>query len=171
MVSARKNKIALLVLVLMGFFQGFCQNENLEHAPSTIVTLLGSENLQFVSEVQPAIPIANSNSVYIEQIGIDNIINTNIRAESSEINLVQNGNSNTVDLSVNAKTMVHNIMQNGTNNYLQEYSNTSNLNLERNIQQNGNDQRVVIYGSNTLTDNIILNLQGNSKTVTIRNFN
>jgi len=54
---------------------------------------------------------------------------------------------------------------------LMEYGNATNLNLERSIIQNGDNQGVVIFGSNALTNDIKLNIQGSSKTITIRNFN
>jgi len=167
-----KNNITLLAFVLMVCGQIFGQSENNEDSSSTLVTQLGLENLQYVSQVQQInLPPTSSNSIFIQQIGSNNTSSVHIQAQNREISLVQNGNANDAKIDLAAKTITHNLLQNGNNNFLLEYGNTPNLNLERNIIQNGNDQGVVIYGSNSLTDNIILNLQGSSKTITIRNFN
>lgn len=166
-----KINITLFSIIFMGFCQIFGQSENSEDS-SSLVTLLGPENLQYVSQVQQInLPPTTSNSIFIQQIGSNNTSSLHIQAENKEINLVQNGNTNNATIDVTAKTISHNLLQNGNNNFLLEYGNTPNLDLERNIIQNGNDQGVVIFGSNSLTDNIILNLQGSSKTITIRNFN
>lgn len=155
----------------MGFCQIFGQSENNEDS-SSLATLLGPENLEYVSQVQQVnLPTTSSNAIFIQQIGSNNTSSVYIQAKNKEISLIQNGNANNAKIDLAAKTITHNLIQNGNNNFLLEYGNTPNLNLERNIIQNGNDQGVVIFGSNSLTDNIILNLQGSSKTITIRNFN
>lgn len=166
-----KNYITLFAMIFMGFCQILGQSENTEDS-SSLITLLGPENLQYVSQVkQVNLPTTTSNSIFIQQIGSNNLTTANIEAKNKEIKIVQNGNANNANLDVSAKTITHNLLQNGNNNYLLEYGNTPNLDLERNIIQNGNDQGVVIFGSNSLTDKIILNLQSSSKTITIRNFN
>ena len=167
-----KNNITLFALIFMGFCQIFGQSENNEDDSSSLVTRLGPENLQHVSQVQPLdLSTTTSNSIFIQQIGSNNTSAVNIQAINKEINIIQNGNANRANIDLATKTVTHNLLQNGNNNFLLEYGNTPNLDLERNIIQNGNDQGVVIFGSNSLTDNIILNLQGSSKTITIRNFN
>ncbi|MBM1106298.1 hypothetical protein JQC67_09140 [Aurantibacter crassamenti] len=166
-----KIKYILIALLFMGFNTLYAQIEVAEDVGSSLVSDVGLENLQSVSKVQSNLPQATANSVYIQQIGSNN--NSSIHSQSgySEINLVQNGNSNSADINVAAKTLNQNVLQNGNNNFLLEYGNTSGLNLERNIIQDGNNQGVVIFGSNTLTEKIQLNLQGNAKSITIRNFN
>lgn len=166
-----KKYTTLAVFVLIGFCQIFGQVENVEDSSSSLIMSLGPDNLQAFSQIQGDLPIISSNSIYIQQIGMNNTTLTNVRADYSEINLVQNGNTNRASINVDGRTVIHNVVQNGNNNFLLEYGNTPNLNLDRNITQNGNGNGVVIFGSNSLTDKMILNLQGNSKTITIRNFN
>ncbi len=166
-----KKNILIGVATFLGICQIFAQDESMPETSSALVERLGPEILLVVSETQSNLPTILSNSIYIQQIGLDNSTSAYIQSENSELNLLQNGNSNHVKIDVTGKTVLHNLVQNGNNNFLMEYGNSAHLNLERSIIQDGNDQGVVIFGSNSLTDNIILNLQGSSKTITIRNFN
>lgn len=161
-------KVGILLLAI-----GHCfgQEEGNAVNASTIVEQLGPENLQTVSATQlPFTPTA-PNSVYIQQIGTNNSSLVDITATDGQFELLQNGNANRAKITVVGETLNHTLLQNGNNNLLMEYGNTPNLDLERNIIQNGNNQGVFIYGSNTLTDKLFLNVQGSSKTITIRNFN
>ncbi len=166
-----KKNITIVLVLFLCICQTFGQDENAQETSSALVERLGPENLRSVSEAQVNLPTITSNSIYIQQIGSGNSASANIRTKNSEFNLLQNGNSNRAKIDVAGKTVVHNLVQNGNNNFLMEYGNTPDLNLERSIIQNGNGNGVVIFGSNSLTDKIILNLQGSSKTITIRNFN
>lgn len=166
-----KKTITLIVILFLGLGQCIAQADSGQEPTSSLATLLGPENLLTVSQVQINLPTTNSNSIYIQQIGANNTISTNIHAENSELQLVQNGNSNSFAIDITARNVIHNTVQNGNNNFLMEYGNATNLNLERSIIQNGDNQGVVIFGSNALTNDIKLNIQGSSKTITIRNFN
>lgn len=166
-----KIYIVLLTFLFLGLCQVLAQNEKKEDLSSSLVTDLGLETLQYVSEVQLNSLVDTENSVYIQQIGSYNTATTNIYANNKEINLIQNGNANRAKISLTGEKVTHNILQNGNNNIFLEYGNNSNLTLERNIIQDGNDQGVFIFGSNSMSDKLILNQQGSSKTITIRNFN
>lgn len=165
-----RKSVLWVLLLLLGTGQFFGQDKSSENT-STLVEQLGTENLQTVSQSRMPLLETSSNSVYIQQIGANNSSMVNIRATDSQFDLVQNGNANNVRINTVGQTLTHTLTQNGNNNLLMEYGNTPNLDLERNIIQNGSNQGVFIYGSNALTDKIFLNLQGNSKTITIRNFN
>ncbi|MEO9894671.1 hypothetical protein [Aurantibacter sp.] len=160
-----------MALLFVGFKVVYAQIEVAEDVGTSLVGDVGLENLQSVTQVQSNVPQAASNSVYIQQIGSNNSSLVQSKSDYSTISLVQNGNANNADIDVAAKTFSTNVLQNGNNNFLLEYGNSPSLNLERNIIQNGNEQNVVIFGSNSLTDKIQLNLQGNAKSITIRNFN
>ncbi|MRI02087.1 hypothetical protein GH721_16195 [Kriegella sp. EG-1] len=166
-----KIKYILIALLFVGFNTLYAQIEVVEDVGASLVSDVGLENLQSVSQVQSNVPQAASNAVYIQQIGSNNNSAVQTQTDYSTISLVQNGNANNADINVAAKTFSTNVLQNGNNNFLLEYGNAPSLNLERNIIQNGNEQNVVIFGSNTLTEKIQLNLQGNAKSITIRNFN
>lgn len=166
-----KKYIVLLTFLFIGLCQVMAQNEKKEELSSKLVNNLGLETLQYVSEVQLNTLIDTENSVYIQQIGSYNTAATNIYANNKEINLIQNGNANRASISLTGEKVTHNILQNGDNNLFLEYGNNSNLTLERNIIQDGNDHGVFIFGSNSMSDKLILKQQGASKTITIRNFN
>ena len=124
-------------------------------------------------DVQAPLPASatNSGSAYIYQIGADNQGNLLLQGENNEVQLMQYGNANRADIRLSGKSVVHHTLQLGDGNQLFEYGNTSNLNLERSILQNGNNQSISIFGSNSLTENLRLNVQGNAESITIRNFN
>ncbi|MFS4448185.1 hypothetical protein [Maribacter sp. 2307UL18-2] len=166
-----KKSVLWILFLLLALDQCYGQDKSSGEHTSTLVEQLGTENLQTVSQTQILLPEVESNSVYIQQIGSNNSSLVNIRATNSQFDLIQNGNANSVRIKAIGETLKHTLTQNGNNNLLLEYGNTPNLDLERNIIQNGSNQGVFIYGSNALTDKIFLNLQGSSKTITIRNFN
>lgn len=167
---SNKN-IILLSLILIGFHQGYSQLQSINESSSKLVTDLGIEARHSIPEVMTRTIIADENSIFIQQIGTNNTASATIYSKNRDVNLVQTGYANQSKIHLAGETVTHNLIQNGNNNLFLEYGNSPNLNLERNIIQDGTDQGVVIFGSNTLTDKLILNQQGSSKTITIRNFN
>ncbi len=165
-----KHKI-LLSLFAIGLYQGYAQNDNTKKKSSTLVSNLDFETLQSVSEALMNNSVTPDNSLYIQQIGSSNTASATIHAKNKGINLVQNGHNNEAKIDLSIESVTHNILQNGNGNLFLEYGATPNLSLDRQIIQDGNNQGVVIFGSNSLTDKLMIHQQGGLKTVTIRNFN
>ncbi|TLP80467.1 hypothetical protein [Maribacter sp. ACAM166] len=113
----------------------------------------------------------NVNNIFIEQIGLNNTVDADISAQSSDIVLSQNGNFNKAWLDLTTKSATGVIEQNGNKNYFGEYANAPKLNLERSIIQQGRSNQVMIYGSNSLTEKLKIKVSGLAKSVIIRNFN
>ncbi|MGB5818528.1 MAG: hypothetical protein WBG90_03520 [Saonia sp.] len=166
-----KKYSVLFSLLFIGFYQAYAQSGNTEKSSSTLVSNLGLETLQSVSAVRMNSLLTDENSIFIQQIGSNNKASASIYGKNKEVNLVQTGYANRAKINLSGETVTHNILQNGNNNLFLEYGNTPNLSLDRKIIQEGNDHGIVIFGSNSLTDKLILNQQGGSKTITIRNFN
>lgn len=168
--TSHKNRI-LLGLILISFYQGHSQIENTDRPSSNLITDMGIETLQSVSEVRINHLVTDENSIYIQQIGTNNSASATIYSKSKDVNLVQTGYTNQAKINLAGETVNHHVIQNGNNNLFLEYGNSPNLNIDRTIIQEGNNQGIVIFGSNALTDKLILNQQGSSKTISIRNFN
>ncbi len=113
---------------------------------------------------------SSSNLVFIEQEGSRNIANANITSSNSEVIIKQFGNDNYANLNLDAFYIRENITQIGNNNTLRDYSLSSNNNHNVNVQQFGNNQKVYINGSNSLSEKIKINVKGNDKTVFVNNF-
>jgi len=172
MLHFRKNSILLLAVFLMStitFAQSKESNKRDHDISLYIESNKGSFNVNESDE--KAKLINNVNTILIEQIGVDNTINAVTNTQSSDIVLNQFGDFNKAMLDITAKTTASTIDQNGNNNYFGEYANAPKLNLERAVNQQGNSNQVIIYGSNSITEKLQINLTGNAESVTIRNFN
>ena len=168
--NSKKYRI-LFLLFGIGFYQGNAQSESVKKTSSTLVSNLDLENLRSTSEVQMHSAAVDDNSIYIQQIGSSNTASATIYGKNKGLNLVQNGHANATKIDLSGESVTHNILQNGNGNLFLEYGSAPNLSLDRQIIQDGNNQGVVIFGSNSLTDKLMINQQGGLKTVTIRNFN
>nr|MUH42503.1 hypothetical protein [Zobellia laminariae] len=163
------KKIMPYAFFLIGFGYTIAQDENQGEMPS--IQMILEQNGLIAPEIEGQVEPSSSNSAYIYQIGVNNESLVKVNGANNNVSLLQNGNSNRADIQLSSKTLDYNTVQNGNGNILLEYGNAPNLNLQRTIFQNGDNQNVVIFGSNSLTKNMVLNVQGNLETVTIRNFN
>lgn len=152
----------------------FAQNTVEEVRSSDIIKEFGLFNAVQNASINPT-QISNisydANSIYIDQIGSNNIISLKSFTESSTIDLTQNGNNNVVKLNFTALSAVENFYQLGDNHYLAAYGNTPSLNLQRTVNQNGSGQRLTIHGNNSISEKMQLNMKGATSTIIIRNFN
>jgi len=117
------------------------------------------------------INVSNS-GVFINQIGDNNTSNVATQSAISNVKLNQFGNSNQIDLQLKADVIDYSVTQNGNNNLLLEYNmfNDKQL-LQRNIQQNGNNQNLVIHGRNSIVDKMKITMDKGSQSLIIRNTN
>ena len=164
------KKVLPYAFLFFGYGFLFAQDTILTETPS-IETILEANPILMDIQTPALASATNSGSVYIHQIGADNQGNVLLRGRNNEVQLMQYGNANRADIRLSGKSVVHHTLQYGDGNQLFEYGNASNLDLERSILQNGNNQNISIFGSNSLTQNLRLNVQGNAESITIRNFN
>jgi len=113
---------------------------------------------------------SSSNLVFIEQEGSRNKANAHITSSDSEVIIKQFGNDNFANLSLDAFFIRENITQIGNNNMLRDYSLNAQYNHNVNVQQFGNNQKVYINGSNSLSEKIKINVTGNGKTIFVNNY-
>lgn len=111
-----------------------------------------------------------TNEIYIQQIGLENAVNSNLISPLTEVKLTQNGSLNNIDLNVTAKSYFTHINQNGDYNNVFEniYAPSSELSL--NLSQNGSNNHFERYGSNSIGDKIEFNMNGNNKAILVMNF-
>ncbi len=163
------KKIIPYAFILLGFVYISAQDVG-EEAVLSAKTILEQNNLSI--RANQDIPVHSStDSAYIYQIGANNESSIRVSGADSNVNLLQNGNFNKAGIQLSSRSLDYNMVQNGDGNILLDYGNGPHLNLQRTIFQNGDNQNVVIFGSNSLTKNMVLNVQGNSEMVTVRNFN
>lgn len=111
-----------------------------------------------------------TSNIYIEQIGINNTINTFIDAEESAVSYQQFGDSNEIDLDVVVKKLDEQIVQFGNDNYIYERVYNPSLTNQLQVQQAGDNLTLEKYGVNSLSERMKITMQGNGKTLIIRNF-
>ncbi len=153
---------------------GLAQNAVDNTQSDDLINFLGTENsvrYKLINPNQISTPIVNNGSIFIEQIGANNHTNSNTRTISSAINLVQHGNLNSIRVDINAMSVIQNVYQHGDGHRLAEYSSTPSLNLKQTFDQNGYGQNLTIHGNNSLSEKMRLTMDGNARTIIIRNFN
>lgn len=111
------------------------------------------------------------NTVFIDQIGNGNDATVKTIAKTSEINIKQKGDNNEVFLGIIANSINESVFQTGNNNHFTDFSLTrGNHNME--LLQSGNHQNLIWYGGNSISEELKVNMTGNtSSSIIIRNFN
>ena len=167
--------ILLLILFSFGNKVMFAQTYKANETDPTTEDFSSKkvENNFLVSEFTTINPNTNGqdNVVFIKQIGDDNIIKTNTRSDFSNLNFVQKGNQNKIYLDVSATIIEGSVFQEGNNNYFLDFSNYGVDYHGAEIVQKGNDQNITWFGGNSISEKLKITMQGDSKTVIVRNFN
>lgn len=115
-------------------------------------------------------PIQGS-SVFLSQIGDDNMAKVSVAAQSSDINIQQNGDDNGVNLTYQVNSVYTDLQQNGDNNYILDYSISTNQDISLDLKQNGDNLNFERFGTNSITKNIKFTQTAASPTIIIRSFN
>jgi len=174
-----KNLVFSLIFGLLFLttpFTGHSQGENINYVglPSLNGFQSKSSEMNFLANQNSYSnknTINSTNNVNIKQIGSFNMVTTNTISSQSEIELLQNGNENNIDLELNALKISEKVIQNGNRNNFTDI-NTFGANLhEAEIIQNGNNQSLTWYGSNSISARMKVNMQGNDKILEVRSFN
>jgi len=157
-------------------FSGHCQDQNITNSAATSLQGFQSKSseMNFLANQNYSSnrSVSNStNNVNIEQVGTYNKVTSNTVSVQSEIDLLQTGDYNNIELNLNATKISEKVIQNGNRNDFIDI-NTFGANLhEAEIIQNGNNQSLTWYGSNSISERMKVNMQGNDKILEIRSFN
>tara|TARA_R110000787_G_scaffold81036_2_gene175862 strand:+ start:19112 stop:19618 length:507 start_codon:yes stop_codon:yes gene_type:complete len=158
--------VLLLIIVNVGLSQSINSESNIN--PNNLDYLF-TQNFQITSN--KLINVVNTNNVFINQIGNDNEVVIKTKSLNSDIALNQKGAQNKIYLDIVAENIKETISQTGNDNYVFDYSSIGVDQHSLEVSQYGNNQNLTWYGGNSLSENLKVNMQGESKTVIVRNFN
>jgi hypothetical protein len=140
----------------------------------------GIKNIESIAAQQSFIASQNAvsgttnsslnNAIYIEQIGNYNSSVTNTISEKSRIQLFQRGNNNEIQLNIASRNIFENVYQLGYNNSFLDLSFTGNAFHTATVIQRGTNQNLIWYGTNSISDSMLITMQGKQQTVFVRNF-
>ncbi len=111
-----------------------------------------------------------SNSVFIEQIGNYNNINSVVSSDKSKVNLFQIGNYNEINYTVSALYINDFVLQYGNNNSFSIHSFRENTYQSIEVIQNGENQNLTWLGANLISENLKITMQGYSQSLTVLNY-
>lgn len=145
---------------------------NSQSLGSADITLQNIQQLNVLnSQNTPSNRLRNQeirNRVNIQQVGIQNDIYTNTISQSSSINLFQFGGNNEIVLGVKARAIQENIIQTGFNNAVLDLSPSTTQLHRSQVVQSGTNQRLIWLGSNSISEKLMVRMQGRKQTVLIR---
>ncbi|QNJ96798.1 hypothetical protein ALE3EI_0208 [Constantimarinum furrinae] len=125
------------------------------------------------SQASTSTNITNSslnNAIYIEQVGNYNSSIANTISDKSRIQLFQRGNNNEIQLNIASKNIFENVYQLGYNNSFLDLSLTGNAFHTATVIQRGTNQNLIWTGTNSISDSMLITMQGKKQTVFVRNF-
>ncbi|WP_310993880.1 hypothetical protein [Aequorivita marina] len=129
---------------------------------TTLFNIVASQNANTVK----------SNKISVQQIGDYNSAITVTKSQQSDINLNQFGDNNDIALIVSAKKIGEDVLQVGKNHSYTDLSNSRSQVHASNVQQFGSNQNLIrIGGQNSISDKMMVSMQGKDQTVIIRNLN
>lgn len=170
-----KKYILLFAIVISVFSFEKVHAQNTENAEGTLVE--SQERFITLSQLQNNAAeqvarenLAGNNAVFIQQIGSDNQVFSNITAQSSDIRIIQNGDQNLIDINENSSEIQKLITQNGNNNTIIDFSFNPNATTNLDIIQEGNNILFERFGSNELSNSLQFRITGNNRTVIVRGF-
>lgn len=117
------------------------------------------------SSIQNQIP----SGVLIQQIGEYNTFNANLRAEAVNISVSQNGNENQLTLDKEANSISQRVIQQGENNAITDFTYYTRYDVNMEMVQQGNNQNIQNYGTNSLSKDMKVTQTGNGASVIIIN--
>ncbi len=167
----------LVCFLLFSVQNSIAQNYIIEETPAesdsfqtkeTALNFLSSQNTPTNQNKN----LVESNTVFIEQIGNNNVLNANTNSDTSDLNFSQRGESNSIFLDISvANDIQQDILQQGDKNQFFNITTNPFGSHSAEIIQNGNNQDITLYGNNSISDKIKINMQGNDRSVIVRSFN
>lgn len=163
--------LALFCVLVTADAQTFLEAQEPEiesfQSNASALSFLASQNQQAARSSQAT----SGNSVFINQIGDNNDAQIEVKALNSLVNIFQSGISNLTLVDVTALETTQNITQNGEENRFYNFSNNPSALQNMEVIQNGINQDITVFGENSLSENMKINMQGSDRSLIIRNFN
>lgn len=156
------QKISLFLLLLISLNIAFSQ-EN-----SQLELEIINQKIN-VYKLTPTLLQSQNNSAIITQVGNQNINQNTILANHSIIQVYQNGDFNTTHIYRVEANVNEFIIQDGNQNSIHELSIGNYNTIENQYIQNGNNNRITSFGSNSISENLKIQINGNNASVIIIN--
>lgn len=153
-------KKIIVILFLLIRFTAISQ-ENLQ--PEKIII---NQNL-IDYKLTTIIPQSQANSVVITQIGNQNYNQNTIVANQSFIQIYQNGHFNSTNIYRVEAEVNKFIIQNGNGNTIHEMSMGNYNIIENQYIQNGDNNRITSFGSNTISESLKIQINRNNASVIV----
>ncbi|WP_264536852.1 hypothetical protein [Flavobacterium sp. N1736] len=135
----------------------------------TALSIVSSMNKKNTDQLQLEQVQQFSQGVIIQQIGNYNAARTDVEAAKVTVSVFQKGDFNNLLLVKDARTITQVIAQEGENNSISDYSFRTNLDIKTEMIQNGNNQKIQSYGSNSISKDMKITQNGNGDSVIILN--
>ncbi|EDM44899.1 hypothetical protein SCB49_02224 [unidentified eubacterium SCB49] len=138
------------------------EKQNILQVNPSFNTLDGQQLLQQVGDV---------NQVYIQQMGYNNTAVTQVVSSRANVEIYQIGDDNSVFSYYNAGTINSEIVQQGNANTFFETALGGAFEEVNSINsQIGDNLTLTKIGSNSISNNISINMAGNNKTISVISF-
>ena len=111
-----------------------------------------------------------NNEVFINQIGDRNQVYTSVRTQENKSVYIQNGNFNSIYSDVSAKTFASSIVQNGDRHKAFNFVSSPGEEVSLELNQQGNSHHFEQFGSNSIGNKMKFQMNGDSRSLIIRNF-
>lgn len=131
------------------------------NALNLVSKLPTNNNLSFQNQI--------SNGILIQQIGEFNEFSASFRSELVNVSIYQKGIDNQVLLDKEAKSITQKVVQEGNNNQITDFSYYSKYDVNMQMIQQGSNQNIQNYGTNSLSKDMTVTQTGNGATVIIIN--
>ncbi|SKB65537.1 hypothetical protein SAMN05660776_2314 [Salegentibacter holothuriorum] len=151
-------------LFLFCFIFQLNAQDNLKQA--RIQTLVG-ENFHTIEQKEFKQP---TNEIFINQIGDRNQVSTTVRVQENKSVYIQTGNYNNIYSNVNAKTLTSSIIQDGDRNKVFSFVNRPAEEVSLELNQQGNNHHFEQFGSNSIGNKMKFQMNGESRSLIVRNF-
>ncbi|RRJ93022.1 hypothetical protein [Flavobacterium macacae] len=111
----------------------------------------------------------NPSGIMIQQIGDFNTVNASFKSSNVNFSVAQNGNNNLIEVSKEANSINQAIIQNGSNNTVSDFTYYTNYDVNMQMIQQGDNQNIQNYGTNSLSKDMKISQSGNGTGVIIIN--
>lgn len=129
-----------------------------------ILAFLSSSSMMLLAQ-------SHNSSVYVTQMGQYNTVWSNIKADQAVLDYSQLGDNNYIQVEAAASQVSQIVSQIGDSNSFQNYAfrdfNTQGIEL----LQKGSNNDVQIFGSNSISQGMKIQVSGSYKTILVRNYN
>lgn len=155
------KKIIPIIFLLIGFTVVSQENSQTE------IAIINQNLIDY--KLTASISQSQTNSAIITQIGNQNHNQNTVIANQSFIQVYQNGHFNSTDIYRVEAEVNEFILQNGNGNTIHEMSIGNYNTIDNQYIQNGDNNRITSFGSNTISESLKIQINGNNTSVIVIN--